>query len=144
MAKAKESFDGDEYMSRNKTLKRRKKNRKFRIFLLGLAAIFAAILILGGIMVGAFYSQMNYIEIEALTDEPLKEDGVINILLIGNDSRNNDESGRSDAMMLLSISRKTKTIHITSLLRDIYVEIPGYGGNPHEPCRRRGADWLCQ
>ena len=54
MAKAKESFDGDEYMSRNKTLKRRKKNRKFRIFLLGLAAIFAAILILGGIMVGAF------------------------------------------------------------------------------------------
>lgn len=106
-----------------------KKGRKFRKFLIGLGAIIVAMMLLGGAMIGAFYSKMNYIEIESLATEPLKEEGVINILLIGNDSRDNDESGRSDAMILLSISDKTNTVHITSLLRDIYVEIPGHGSN---------------
>jgi LCP family protein required for cell wall assembly len=59
----------------------------------------------------------------------MKEDGVVNILLIGNDSRENGEDGRSDAMILLSISSRTKTIYLTSLLRDMYVEIPGHDGN---------------
>lgn len=54
---------------------------------------------------------------------------MINILLIGNDSRENVEGSRSDAMILLTISSKTKTIQMTSLLRDIYVDIPGHEGN---------------
>ena len=54
---------------------------------------------------------------------------MVNILLIGNDSRENGEDGRSDAMILLSISDRTKKIYMTSLLRDIYVEIPGYDNN---------------
>ena len=61
--------------------------------------------------------------------QPMKEDGVINILLIGNDSREAGTDGRSDAMILLSLSKKTKTVHLTSLLRDMYVEIPGRGEN---------------
>ena len=32
-------------------------------------------------------------------------------------------------MILLSISNETKRIHLTTLLRDIYVDIPGYDGN---------------
>lgn len=111
------------------TAKKRKKTHKLRNFLIGLLVIAAAILLLCYMMVGSFYRQMNYTEIESLSEEPMKEDGVINILLIGNDSRDNDESGRSDAMILLSISSKTKTVHITSLLRDIYVDIPGYENN---------------
>lgn len=59
----------------------------------------------------------------------MEEDGVINVLLIGNDSRQNGEDGRSDAMILLSVSSKTKTIYMTSLLRDMYVDIPGREGN---------------
>jgi LCP family protein required for cell wall assembly len=59
----------------------------------------------------------------------MKEDGVVNILLIGNDSRENGEDGRSDAMILLSISSRTKKIYMTSLLRDMYVDIPGHDGN---------------
>jgi len=39
------------------------------------------------------------------------------------------ETGRSDAMILLSISNQTKKIYMTSLLRDMYVEIPGYKNN---------------
>ena len=72
---------------------------------------------------------MNYEEIESVASSPMKEEGVTNILLIGNDSRENGEDGRSDAMILLSISNKTKKIYMTSLLRDMYVEIPGYKDN---------------
>ena len=64
-----------------------------------------------------------------MATESMKEDGVINILLIGNDSRSAGEDGRSDAMILLSISKKTQSIVMLSLLRDMYVEIPGYKDN---------------
>lgn len=81
------------------------------------------------LVVAAAYSKLNYREIESLTSKPMKEDGVINILLIGNDSRQNGEDGRSDAMILLSISPKKKKIYMISLLRDMYVEIPGHDNN---------------
>lgn len=52
---------------------------------------------------------------------------VKNILLIGNDSRGEDR-GRSDSMILLSINNSTNKINMISLMRDTYVEVPGYGG----------------
>lgn len=57
---------------------------------------------------------------------PISED-VYNILLIGSDTRESGEVGRSDAMILVSINQKTQTIYLTSFLRDCYVSIPGYG-----------------
>lgn len=75
------------------------------------------------------YDKMKYEATENLAGESYKEDGVINILLIGNDSRENGTDGRSDAMILLSVSNRTNTIHMISLLRDMYVEIPGHDGN---------------
>lgn len=80
-------------------------------------------------LVGFAYGKMTYREVESMASLPMKEQGVVNILLIGNDSRENGEDGRSDAMILLSISNRTKKIYMTSLLRDIYVEIPGYDNN---------------
>jgi len=80
-------------------------------------------------LVGAVYNKLNYAPIDSLSNEQMKEDGVINILLIGNDSRQNAADGRSDAMILLSVSEKTKKIYMTSLLRDMYVEIPGHENN---------------
>ena len=111
--------------------RRRKKKRGsgFRRFLV--AVLLLAVLLGGGMYyaVGKVYDKLHYSEISSVTAEPLKEEGVINILLIGNDSRQNGEDGRSDAMILLSISSQTKKIYLTSLLRDMYVEIPGYKGN---------------
>lgn len=52
---------------------------------------------------------------------------VKNILLIGTDSRGEDR-GRSDSMILLSINSKTNEINMVSLMRDTYVQVPGYGG----------------
>ncbi len=54
---------------------------------------------------------------------------VYNILLIGVDSREGGSSGRSDAMIILSINEKKQSIILTSLLRDIYLSIPGYKNN---------------
>ena len=100
--------------------------RNFVLFLLILLLLAAGALY---VMVGSAYRNMKYEEIESERREPMKEEGVINILLIGNDSRQDGEDGRSDAMILLSISDNKKTITMTSLLRDMYVEIPGHGGN---------------
>ncbi len=50
---------------------------------------------------------------------------VFNILLIGSDTRRSGGAGRSDAMILVSINKKTKKIIVTSILRDIYLQIPG-------------------
>lgn len=61
---------------------------------------------------------------------PIIEDkDVFNILLIGSDTRKSGGRGRSDSMILISINKKTKTITATSILRDIYLQIPGKKNN---------------
>lgn len=61
---------------------------------------------------------------------PIMEDkDVLNILLIGSDTRKAGGNGRSDAMIIVSINKKTKTITATSVLRDIYLQIPGKKNN---------------
>lgn len=59
----------------------------------------------------------------------LSDKNVFNILLIGSDTRSKDDRGRSDAMIVVSINKKTKKIIGTSILRDIYIQIPGKENN---------------
>lgn len=54
---------------------------------------------------------------------------LINILLVGQDRREGEDSARSDSMILCSFHRETKKLTTTSFLRDIYVEIPGHSSN---------------
>jgi len=56
-------------------------------------------------------------------------DNVLNILLIGCDSRTKGGVGRSDAMILVSVNEETKKIHMSSIMRDCYVAIPGRENN---------------
>lgn len=65
-------------------------------------------------------------------------DGVCNILLIGVDSRSEDDTGRSDSMILLSINTNTAQITLVSLLRDTYVQIPDYQNNRINAAYRYG------
>ena len=51
------------------------------------------------------------------------------ILLIGVDSRADDIRGLSDTMILFDINPRTKKIVMTSILRDIFVDIPGHGSD---------------
>ncbi len=119
----------EEKRMKEKKGKRKKKKSVWKRLLIILAVL--AALFFGGLylIVGAVYNKMTYEEQEGLADGPLKSDGVISVLLIGSDSRDSSSGGRSDAMILLTISDRTKTVHMTSLLRDMYVEIPGHDGN---------------
>lgn len=56
------------------------------------------------------------------------DDNVINILLIGQDTRDGTRQ-RSDSMIIATINQNTKEVILTSLMRDLYVDIPGRGGN---------------
>jgi len=53
-------------------------------------------------------------------------DHLVNILLIGQDRRPGEGRTRSDAMILCTVNKETKTLTMTSFLRDLYVQIPGY------------------
>lgn len=58
---------------------------------------------------------------------------IINILLVGadknNDEQDKDVDRRSDSMMIATLDIKHSKLKVTSLMRDMYVQIPGYGGN---------------
>lgn len=108
---------------------KKKKHRGLRRFLTVVLVLLLALAGLWYVTISRLYDKVEYVPTQILAGEPMKEDGVTNILLIGNDSRVNGEDGRSDAMILVSISNQTKTIYMTSLLRDIYVEIPGHESN---------------
>ena len=57
------------------------------------------------------------------------EGDVINILLIGQDRRPGEERSRSDSMILVTLNPQKNCIQLTSFMRDLYVQIPGYKDN---------------
>jgi LCP family protein required for cell wall assembly len=70
-------------------------------------------------------AQKGYDTVQKIAVRSDKE--VYNILLVGSDRREGEKNGRSDAMMILTINKKTKQIRLTSLMRSMYVKIPGKG-----------------
>lgn len=61
--------------------------------------------------------------------DALNGEDVINLLLIGQDRREGETRARSDTMILLSVNTKNGQIALVSLMRDLYVQIPGYSDN---------------
>ena len=102
--------------------------RKLLVFLVIVLALFFGGLYLAVGVVYDVYDKMNIVPDESVKG-PVKKDGVTSVLLIGSDSRTAGTEGRSDAMILITVSDRTKTVHMTSLLRDMYVDIPGHDGN---------------
>ncbi|WP_283592889.1 LCP family protein [Paraclostridium bifermentans] len=83
---------------------------------------------------GYFYFKLNSIydssaakDVKEKVEKADDKDGITNILLAGVDGNNLDKGNRSDSMMVLTIDEKNNDIRITSLARDTYVQIPGYG-----------------
>lgn len=64
---------------------------------------------------------------------PVDYDGedILNFLLIGEEAIGDAEgtNGRSDTMIVLTVNLKNNTVKLTSFMRDIYLNIPGYGQN---------------
>lgn len=64
------------------------------------------------------------------TDFKIPQDkDIINVLLIGQDRRPGQGRQRSDSMIIATLNKKNKTLKLTSLMRDMYVQIPGYSDN---------------
>lgn len=116
-------------MSINSKKQEKKKSGRLKKLFIVLALLFSVGMAVWYMIVSSVYDKMTYERADSFAAQPLKKDGVYNILLIGSDSRTAGDEGRSDAMILLSISSKTKSIQMMSLLRDMYVEIPGHKGN---------------
>ena len=68
-------------------------------------------------------SESTSLYVGDLLDDPL----VLNIMLFGADARSDDENGRSDTMILLSIDTRHQKLKMLSFLRDTYVAVPNYG-----------------
>lgn len=112
---------------RSKTQKKRKKH-----ILLKTAIVFVCLLIAAGT---AFYAYA-YKTIDKIERKPLDENdlgittsdfsSVRNIALLGIDSRDESNSGRSDAIVILTVDKKHKKLKLTSIARDTYVSIDGH------------------
>lgn len=109
---------------------KRKKRGLLSKLLISLLGILLVIFIIYSVLVMMVIGKVNVEESgERISPSHSLFDGshVRNILLIGNDSRGSD-SGRSDSMILLSLNSSTNKINMLSLMRDTYVQVPGYGG----------------
>lgn len=114
--------------------KKKKKRKSFLSKFLGrlLGVVIIIFLLLFGIYsctIMGMIKKINYSEtgIRSRTTGALSANYVKSVLLIGTDGRNESEQGRSDTMILLSLNSKSKTVNLTSFMRDCYVEIPDYG-----------------
>ena len=112
--------------SRSKASKKPKKKKKHpirKIFVI----LFCLILVFVLLCVNVF-RKFNHVDTEVSQNRGTLGDQV-NILLIGQDAREGQEQQRSDSMMLLTINKSNGTVILTSLMRDMYVDIPGYNAN---------------
>ena len=122
---------------KNNTTRKKKKQKTYKsIFMVSMFCV--AVLV--GHILGRVHAQVNQVldqrkksEIhldEVVVDESQldSDDQIINILLVGADKRESwSEAGRSDATMIATIDKKHKRLKLTSLMRDMYVDIPNHG-----------------
>lgn len=133
--------------SRSLSKKRKKNGRVLRV----ICIVLALILLLAAAAYGVLQWELNRIgrhEENKVTKEEVRDTldtedkygvgsadidmihdpNITNILLIGQDRDPGQKAEmRSDAMIICSINEKTKDITLCSLMRDMYVPVPGYG-----------------
>lgn len=70
------------------------------------------------------------VNLNAIEGTARKEDYAVNILLLGEETiESGTARGRTDVMVIVTMNSKEKTIKLTSLMRDLYVQIPGHLDN---------------
>lgn len=69
------------------------------------------------------------VDLDYSPDVKIGGEDIVNILLIGQDTRVEGERARSDSMILVTFNKEKNTITMTSFMRDMYVKIPGYKKN---------------
>lgn len=115
-----------------------RKHKKLKIFVMVLAAMILALIgIYSFIMLTFYRGKVEVVPADEvdpkassvkIAQEDQRDKDVINVLLVGTDSRDpNSDMGRSDSMMLVSFNQKEGKTTAVSFLRDSLVDIPGYG-----------------
>ena len=118
--------------SRRPTMHRRRKGsflgRLFRVLLTIVVAVF--LLYSAVAMIGILGMNRVSTGDRGVTSGSMDAAYVKSVLVIGTDTRDpNEERGRSDSMILVSLNSRTDQIYMTSFMRDAYVDIPGYGSD---------------
>ncbi|TAH68025.1 MAG: hypothetical protein EWM47_08470 [Anaerolineaceae bacterium] len=68
-----------------------------------------------------------------------REEGVYNILLLGEEAIDSGTArGRTDLIIIATLNKNSKTIKLTSLMRDTLVQIPGYKENKLNSAYEKG------
>lgn len=70
----------------------------------------------------------DHVEVEDYAVTPGLSEDWMNILLLGSDARGSTKFLRTDTMVILSVNTKTNAVKLTSVMRDIWVQLPEYGG----------------
>ncbi len=108
------------------------KSKKFIALLIVFGVVFFAF----GIVLGSLYYMASGLTTTDLPTDNVSlgisetaenDSGVINIALFGVDARDDSDSGRSDAIIVLSVDNDHGAIKMTSILRDSKVTIEGHG-----------------
>lgn len=111
----------------------RRRRRRWPWVLGALATLVVVALVLVGLYAGAL--ARSYDDNRRTVSAPNVTEGdggAVNVLLIGSDSRGEDgasdmEGQRSDTMMVVHIPEDRSGVYVMSILRDLYVDIPGHG-----------------
>ncbi len=124
-------FEDISSSSKGRHSKPKKKKKKVNIFVKILAALICVVLIAGIVFYSYAHSLISKMDRTELDKEDLSittstYSDVKNIALLGIDSRKDNNSGRSDAIVVLTIDKTHKKIKLTSIARDSYVAIDGY------------------
>lgn len=139
-----DELEGERITTKDRTTntRKKKKNHKgLKIF----AAIFSVFMIMIALLVftpggrkiilniagNYIYGKLDYEEnTNKNKQKPPKkknEQHVVNILLIGVEEI--EGASNTDSMIIATMNTKDKSLKLTSLMRDLYVEIPGYSNN---------------
>ena len=108
---------------------KKKKPFTFGSFLRIMFVLLLVIVLLFQVLIFRYISMVDSVSTgkRLVTAAELYDSKVTKILLIGSDSRKDDEAGRSDSMIIMSVNSRSKEITLTSVMRDSYVEIPDHG-----------------
>ena len=73
-------------------------------------------------------------EVTEESTEPTKPDygvtgKIVNILVVGQDRREGEDHKLSDTMILCTLNKQTKTLTLSSFLRDMYIKLPNVWGH---------------
>lgn len=88
------------------------------------------VLVIVGLMAYMFMGLKTHpLEGDLAVDRSARTSGVKTIALFGVDSREGENVGRSDALMILSVDSRSHTLKMASIMRDSLVSIDDYGSD---------------